>query len=89
MIIENQGLPCAGEPFRFSVSGANGKMGVEAYIDSILVYEGECPDPPCHEIIDIPNDRINSVLRIIIWDMDGNTAEEEFTIIGRMFFNEA
>lgn len=80
MIIENQGLPYAGERFRFTVARATGKTRIVVYVDTAPILDEECPDPPCHEIVQIPVGTRGSVLRIVATDVSGNTTEREFTI---------
>lgn len=80
MIIENQGLPYAGEPFRFTVADAPGKTKIDVYVNTAHIFKGECPDPPCHETVWIPVGTRGSVLRIMAKDFLGNTIEREFNI---------
>jgi hypothetical protein len=81
MIIENQGLPHAGELFRFSVTGATGKTRINLYVNTTHIFEGECPDPPCHEIVGVPVGTGGSVLWIKAEDLHGNSIGREFTIV--------
>lgn len=80
MRIEAEGRPHAGRQFRFAVTGTTGRTRIEAYINTRRVLETECPDPPCHEMVQIPARTRGSVLRLIAIDSVGNREEREFII---------
>lgn len=78
----DQYLPLAGEQYPFSVEGVIGEAVIEVYIDNHLLYRQECDDPPCHEMIMIPQDARGSDLSIIATDTSGKTEKREFKIAG-------
>jgi hypothetical protein len=80
MTIEGQGLPYARQPYRFVVSGVTGRTLIEAYVDTRRILRTECPDPPCHEMVQIPEHTRGSILRVIAFDSAGKRIEREFTI---------
>ncbi|HWX85137.1 MAG TPA: hypothetical protein VNZ48_16185 [Xanthobacteraceae bacterium] len=80
MDIEFSHSPIAGKTFHFTIRHATGKAKIKAFIDTSQVFDGECPDPPCHEQIFIPGGTRGSLLRIIATLADGNTIEREINI---------
>jgi hypothetical protein len=80
MAIEGLGLPRAGQAFRFTVSGTSERTAIEAYIGTKRVLQAECPDPPCHEVVPIPEDARGLILRIVATDSSSNRIEQEFRI---------
>jgi hypothetical protein len=82
MNIRTQGLPYAGEDFWFVVEGGTGKTVIEAYIDDRMLLRVECPDPPCHEMMKIPEDTGGSVFRLMAEDSAGHRIEKSFKIGG-------
>ncbi len=80
MRIQCEDRPRAGQQFMFRVTGATGKTRIEAHVDTRRVLETECPDPPCHEMVQIPAQTRDSILRLIAIDSIGNREELEFII---------
>jgi hypothetical protein len=80
MDIEFSHFPIAGKTFRFTIRHTTGGAKVTAFIDTLQVFDGECPDPPCYEQIFIPGNTRGSLLRIISTLADGNTIEREIKI---------
>jgi hypothetical protein len=80
MQINERDLPQAGEHFFFSVDGGITPIRIQVFIAGTLHYEGECPDPPCHEMTMIPARSQGSVLRIVTTDKSGARFERSFTI---------
>lgn len=80
MDIESMQRPMAGEPFRFAVEGGVGITNIKVFVDSELVHQHDCDDPPCHELAMIPPGTRGATLRIIATDSIGNTKEYEFQV---------
>jgi hypothetical protein len=80
MEIENEEPPCAGQWFSFWIVGAKGRTKIEARVDAKRIHAAECPDHPCHELIQIPESRENRTLRISARDSAGTTCEKKLTI---------
>ena len=76
MDIEARQLPMAGLPLNFSVDGGLGVCNIKVFVDSKLVHQHDCDDPPCHEMVMIPPGTRGATLRIIATDSVGN--KEEF-----------
>jgi hypothetical protein len=72
--------PNPGEPFRFYILGSKQEVTIKAYIGSALIFTSECPDPPCHEIVQIPQDTAGATLRVVATDHAGLNFEQKFTI---------
>lgn len=72
--------PHVGQDFSFSIIGGIGNTKIEAFIDDILVFQNDCPDPPCHEMLKIPIGKKSSKLRIIAKDSLGFVSEKTFVI---------
>lgn len=80
MEIENAGLPHPGQRFRFTVVGGIGRTRIEVYIDEKRIYADDCPDPPCHEMIEVPPGARGATLRVVAKDSVGKTSEREFVV---------
>ena len=80
MEIGHEDLPYSGESFRFTLSSTTHPVTIKAYVDSALILSEECPDPPCHEIIQIPIGTRGATLRLVATDRAGAILEREFTI---------
>jgi hypothetical protein len=79
MEIETKDQPLAGERFRFSVSHAPG-ANILVFVDTLKIFEGDCPDPPCHESVFVPEGTRGSTLRIVAKSTAGKIIEREFNI---------
>src|SRR5262245_40117703 len=80
MEIENEEPPCAGQWFSFWVAGAKGKTKIEAHVDAKRIFATECPDHPCHALIQIPDGVENRTLRISATDSGGTACETRLPI---------
>jgi hypothetical protein len=80
MEITNEAHPHAGEKFHFSVSGGIGITRIEVHVDSTRIFEKDCADPPCHEMVQIPSGTKGAVLRIVVKDSAGKTSVMELTV---------
>lgn len=81
MEIESAGLPIAGKIFRFTVIGGIGRTRIETYLGRTRLHADDCPDPPCHEMIQVPLDAMGATLRVVAKDAFGKTVEREFTVM--------
>ena len=77
MDIEPKHPPMAGQSFHFSVAGGIGITRIEVFVDSSLVHQHDCDDPPCHEMAMIPPGTRGATLRVIATDSVGNIKEFE------------
>lgn len=77
MDIEATQVPMAGDSFNFSVDGGLGSRNIKVFVDLNQIYEQDCDDPPCHEMVMIPPGTRGATLRIIATDSIGN--KKEFT----------
>lgn len=80
MRIEAEDNPTAGARYKFTVLEAIGGAGIKVFVDQLEILDEDCPDPPCHEIITIPEGTRGATLRIIARDRVGNVTEREFEI---------
>jgi hypothetical protein len=80
MIVDTDGMPYAGEPFAFTIRDAHERVTVQCYVDRHLVFNDECPDPPCHEVVTIPRGTRGSMLRIVATTARGARVEQELKI---------
>lgn len=80
MDIESRHPPMAGQSFNFTVEGGIGISNIKVYVDSKLVHQHDCDDPPCHEMAIIPPGTRGATLRIIAIDSVGNRKELEYQI---------
>jgi hypothetical protein len=80
MEMRDEGLPYAGERFRFTILGGTPVIRIKAYIDSKQVLSTDCPDPPCHEVVQIPAGTRGAILRIVATDRLGSKFEQEYVI---------
>lgn len=72
--------PVPGTDLLFTVSGGVGVTEIRAFIDADLVYQHECADPPCHEMLHIPVHNSRSLLRITATDDAGNADDLVITL---------
>lgn len=80
MEIETTDYPHAGERFSFKVVSGTGRTRIEVYVDGTRIYADDCPDPPCHEMIQVPPAAIGAALRVLAKDSIGRIAEREFIV---------
>lgn len=81
MKIEPLGVPYAGEKFEFTIKGDKKPTSLEAYIDRRQILSTDCPDPPCHEMLIVPQGTRGADLLIVARDADGNSVERVFTVV--------
>lgn len=80
MEIELKQLPIAGQTVNVSVDGGIGITSINVFVDSMLVLQHDCDDPPCHEMVEIPAGTRGSTLKIITTDSVGNSESAEYQI---------
>jgi hypothetical protein len=80
MILEYEREPIVGEPFAVTARGFEGTARMRLFIGQRLLAEVECPDPPCHEVVLIPEGTKGRMLRVIATDQEGQEEELELTI---------
>lgn len=81
MELNAQGLPMAGQSFYFNVEGGIGKTTINVFVDSKLILQHDCDDPPCHEMAMIPPGTRGATLRVIATDSVGNTQTFEYKVV--------
>lgn len=75
MDIKTSQLPMAEQSFNFSVDGGHGITNIQVFVDSKLIRQYDCDDPPCHETVMIPPGTRGATLRIIATDSIGKRQE--------------
>lgn len=80
MILETEGEPVAGSPFRIVAREFVGAGKIEVYLRDRLVLSKECADPPCFDHYAVPPRTGGATLFVIAKDSAGQTEELEFTI---------
>jgi hypothetical protein len=73
------GQPTAGFAFQYSIT-ASSRVNVTVYVDDESVSAYDCPDPPCHEMLDISPGWAGSKLRFVAESDDGSNASREFIV---------
>lgn len=81
MDIELRQLPMAGQALNFIVEGGIGITNINVYVDSMLVQQHDCDDPPCHEMVMIPSGTRGATLKIVATDSVGNSHRLEYQIV--------
>ncbi len=81
MEIEGLSNAYAGTHFHFRVSGGARPTRIDVYIDQIMVLSKDCDDPPCHEMIFIPNGVRGSQVRVTARDAHGNVEQKSFSVV--------
>ncbi|HEY0329869.1 MAG TPA: hypothetical protein VGC77_12305 [Rhodopseudomonas sp.] len=79
MEISTLSPPYANRTFRFSITDGTAPIEITVLINGRQIYSIDCPDPPCHETIEIP-DAIGARLTITAKDARGEFVQQEFTI---------
>lgn len=82
MEIDTKTLPMAGELFQFDIEEETGQIKVDVYLDSELLFQHDCDDPPCHEMLIIPEHAHGSTLEIRTLDAIGNAKSFEYEVSG-------
>ncbi len=60
--------PVEGEPFRISAQEVAGSAKFKVYLNGEILWEHDCPDPPCHEQLMIPTNVAGSTLLVEVKD---------------------
>jgi hypothetical protein len=60
--------PVEGEPFRISAQEVAGSAKFKVYLNDEILWEHDCPDPPCHEQLMIPTNVAGSTLLVEVKD---------------------
>lgn len=76
--------PIAGEVFRLTADNFSGSLDLKVYVAEKLIMSHECPDPPCHETIEIAGNMLGKNLRLIAKDMTGAEEILNFDIVGKL-----
>jgi hypothetical protein len=74
------GSPIEGRNFRFTVIGGVGVTKISVRLNGKVIYEDDCPDPPCHEEMRVPSGSGGSELVVIAKDSTGGTLERKFFV---------
>ena len=78
MEIESFDTPSEGREFRFIVLGGARPLRILVSVDDLRLVERECPDPPCHEMVFVPEGARQVSIRAV--DANGDVAEELFPV---------
>jgi hypothetical protein len=79
MNIEAIGEPYPGRTFSFTVHSDSGRVTIAAYINQSQVLKADCPDPPCHEMVLIPETAFGQLL-VVATDSRGVSEQRVFSI---------
>lgn len=63
----------SGGTARIRVLADHGPVKVSASVEGRVVYEHECPDPPCHEEFALGSDLGGAVLEVVAFFPDGRS----------------
>ena len=80
MFLQTLQPPVAGEPFRFSVAGANGETSIEVRIDGRCIHHETRDQLLSSTLVDIPLDAAGRVLTIRAIDSVGHDQSLEYEI---------
>jgi hypothetical protein len=80
MNIESLTAPIAGERFKFRVTGGTRPTHIDVYINRQQVLDTECADPPCHEMVFIPQGARGAEIWIVARDTFGNIERRRFEV---------
>ncbi len=80
MEITTNAQPRSGLPFDFVIAGGIGTTNITVYIAGQQISVDDCDDPPCHQMIRIPDASVRNTLSIIAKDSQGNIFERDYVI---------
>jgi len=80
MDILSSDTPFANQPFTFSVVDGIAPVSIVVMLGNERFYTTKCPDPPCHETVQIP-DAIGVTLTITATDAVGKFAERMLKVV--------
>ena len=72
MTLNYEDLPVAGHRCRVVADKFVGTVRLSVFIDDRQISQKECPDPPCHEVIEIPLGSEGRDLEVIAEDDTGH-----------------
>lgn len=81
MKLEHKGPPIVAQPFYVTASEFSGNIAIEIYVGSRLISQRDCPDPPCHEFVMIPEVAAGEMLRVVAWDATGQQKKLELPVV--------
>ncbi|TPN48566.1 hypothetical protein [Mesorhizobium sp. B1-1-7] len=73
--------PIAGESFAFSIAGEEKGIRIEAFINGKLIYASECPDPPCHEQMRMPDWSGDTTLVVVLKGPFSDAVERSIRVL--------
>lgn len=73
---------CRGQDFQFTIVGGIGVTRITVRLSGKVVHDSDCPDPPCHEEMRMPQGVGGAELVVIAKDSTGKVLERKF-IVGR------
>ena len=83
MEIDSGRLPVEGDQFGFTVVGGVGVTQIEVRLNGRSLFQGKCPDPPCHEMVHLPLGTGGAELVVTAADSGGQTIERKFFVARR------
>ena len=81
MKLEHKGPAVAAQLFSVTASEFSGSIAIKIYVGSRLISQRDCPDPPCHEIVMIPEAAAGEMLRVVTWDATGQQKKLELPVV--------
>jgi hypothetical protein len=72
----------AGDSAELRVTDTSGPVRIQATVGGRVVYEHECPDPPCHEYFRIDASLGGQVLQVVARSPDGAESQQSISIEG-------
>ncbi|MGY4298855.1 hypothetical protein ACVWXN_006950 [Bradyrhizobium sp. i1.4.4] len=77
-----QSRPSKAGIFRFTILGGIGVTRITVRLSGKVVHDSDCPDPPCHEEMRMPQGVGGAELVVIAKDSTGKVLERKF-IVGK------
>lgn len=74
--------PIEGRNFRFTILGGIGTTRITVQLSGNVIHDSDCPDPPCHEEMHMPQGVGGAELVVRAKDSAGKVLERKF-IVGR------
>jgi hypothetical protein len=75
--------PEPGKVFSFTVHDSVGNARIKASLKGTTIRESDCPDPPCHDFVHIPEGTHGVDLLLTVEDFTGKRHEERLRILDR------
>lgn len=83
MELEYESWPIAGQFFKVSIKRFVGPATIKSYLGVELLSRKDCPDPPCHDMFEIPSYAAGLTLTVMAVDASGDKKERSFIVEGK------